>query len=143
VAVAGSGAADRSPVLVFAPNTRSTAKLPLVLLLHGRCDNALGADASFHFANLVDQARAAASTRAACARGCGARFRAATHLLGERIALDSQLTARPATVRFRARGARGHAQRQHVQRMQLRAAGRAHLPPVGGDACVLQEPVVG
>ena len=57
LAVTGPGAADRSPVLVFAPNTRSSAKLPLVLLLHGRCDNALGADASFHFANLVDQAR--------------------------------------------------------------------------------------
>ena len=58
LAVTGPGAADRSPVLVFAPNTRSSAKLPLVLLLHGRCDNALGADASYHFANLVDQARA-------------------------------------------------------------------------------------
>ena len=73
LAVAGPGAADRSPVLVFAPNTRSSAKVPLLLLLHGRCDNALGADASFHFANLVDQVRApcyvCAASHAAARRG--------------------------------------------------------------------------
>lgn len=74
LAVTGSGSADRSPVLVFAPNTRSDAKLPLLLLLHGRCDNALGADASFRFANLVDQARAPARSSArSAARGTAAR----------------------------------------------------------------------
>jgi poly(3-hydroxybutyrate) depolymerase len=76
LSVSGPGSTDRSPVLVFTPNVRTSAKLPVVLLLHGRCQNALGADAYFHFANLVDQARAPAVLhRAACVgmHGCGAR----------------------------------------------------------------------
>jgi hypothetical protein len=90
LAVTGSGAADRSPVLVFAPNTRSDAKLPLVLLLHGRCDNALGADASFRFADLVDQARAPARSSArSVARGTAARQGAAPHSPGASHRTDS------------------------------------------------------
>ena len=60
------GAADRSPPLVFTPNVRTDAKLPLLLLLHGRCQGALGADSYFHFANAVDEARARACCRACC-----------------------------------------------------------------------------
>ena len=80
LAVTGPGAADRSPVLVFAPNTRSSAKLPLLLLLHGRCDNALGADASYHFANLVDQARVRCQCQGCARRGHVARMQAASRL---------------------------------------------------------------
>ena len=87
LAVTGPGAADRSPVLVFAPNTRSSAKLPLVLLLHGRCDNALGADASFHFANLVDQAR----VRGRCQRSAPRGSAACSTALGQRIACAQRL----------------------------------------------------
>ena len=95
LAVAGPGAADRSPVLVFAPNTRSSGKLPLVLLLHGRCDNALGADASFHFANLVDQARAAAASMRVAPRGGAAQPREATRA-DDASHTTAHLTARPA-----------------------------------------------
>lgn len=64
LAAVGPAAAARAPTLVFAPNTvPASAKLPVVLLLHSRCENALGADANFHFANLVDQARAARGAR--------------------------------------------------------------------------------
>ena len=69
--VAGPGATDRSPALVFAPNVRSAARLPVVLLLHGRCQGALGADAYFHFANLVDQVRRAQPPSAGGATGAG------------------------------------------------------------------------
>lgn len=139
LAVTGSGSAIRSPVLVFAPNSATSAKLPLVLLLHGRCENALSADSNFHFANNVDQARAPLPARAASRTARGA----VACICSKRDASKVRLTRRSATVRLRARSARGHPQqRQRVRRMQLRAAGpghELHLPSVGRDACVLQQ----
>lgn len=69
--VSGPASAERSPVLLFAPASHASgAKLPVVLLLHSRCQNSLGADADFHFANLVDQARGhAAAAAGSCSTG--------------------------------------------------------------------------
>ena len=52
---------DRGPALVFAPSSNPTGRsgwtLPVVMLLHGRCQSALTADTGLGFIKLVDQVR--------------------------------------------------------------------------------------
>jgi hypothetical protein len=144
--VAGPGSADRSPVLVFTPNVRTSAKLPVVLLLHSRCQNALGADAYFHFANLVDQARASAVLL--CCSACHApeqpcccvrcTFLFACCSRGAQADGGSRGASSARTVWLRARGSRGDSQPERVRRVPVRPAGRQHVPPVGCHARVLR-----
>ncbi len=129
--VPGLAAAGRSPVLVFTPNVRTSAKLPVVLLLHGRCQNALGADAYFHFANLVDQARAHAPAPCTPCTRSAALESASQPLL-------TSLARPPSAERLCAGGARGHAQPDQLRRLPEHAAGRHRLPPVGCHARVLR-----
>ncbi len=60
IRLTSSGAAGRAPVMVLTPSHASSAsKLPVLLLLHSRCQTALGVDTDFRFANLVDTVRIA------------------------------------------------------------------------------------